>query len=392
VAVSVDEQQLAEAVSRGIEELRFHCTQHDLARFYSALLENTKPAVLRLSDRELSAEALMAIILPLPEVLVADGIRIAGGWPSNRFEPAGRWNAIAVTSRVADVPTPPDSRLAGEGMRLAAAIFEGRPQGLRTGSGAEIVMWGPVASGKTALLAQIFLRSQSSESEWMVRPTPASMNFISDMLKRIQAANSFPAPTAAAGYGVDLGFRLMNKNSKKMAEVTIRDRPGGEFERLDEDTMRLLQRARGLVLLFDHTRDPSQLSREVQLTVLKIYTDLEQQTGTFRRYDPRPVAVCLSKADLLIDGAEDLELARRDPDTFVTRTISPEIVKIVREYYPNSRFFPISSIGVRLQYGVVQRMIFYDEDFGIRVGQAQAPLNLLEPFAWLLEQLEEVRE
>src|SRR5262249_1710328 len=107
--------------------------------------------------------------------------------------------------------------------------------------------------------------------------------------------------------------------------------------------------------------------------------------------DDRPVAVCLSKADLLIRTVDDLHWARTEPDEFVRRYEHMDLKELLHKFrgnYPdNYRFFPISAAGFRVEYGVVESVVFYDENLHPRLAPGGTPLNVMSPFSWLLDQV-----
>jgi hypothetical protein len=251
-----------------------------------------------------------------------------------------------------------------------------------------LVMWGPSSSGKTIFLAQLFVRVKPEGSDWRVRPTDQSVvSHIETLAWRMRSEGAFPAPTTTAN-AQDMGFRLVQISTDRSAEVAIKDRAGALSERLDESSYELIRRADGLLLMFDHTREQNRLLHEVQMTLLKLSTDRATHTGDRNEHrDPRPIAVCLSKADLLIETPDDLKRAREEPDAFVRRHLPPSVIDCVDDHCARTRFFPVSSVGVRVTSGIVEPVLYLDEALEIRIAYLAEPINLLEPFAWLFEQV-----
>ncbi len=105
------------------------------------------------------------------------------------------------------------------------------------------------------------------------------------------------------------------------------------------------------------------------------------------RKDDRPIAVCVSKADVLIESPQDLRRAREDPDGFVREHDRMGLVRALDRFCSNYRLFPVSAAGVLLHRGVIEPMVFYDEKLVPRVRPGGELLNLMEPFTWLLDQV-----
>jgi hypothetical protein len=253
-----------------------------------------------------------------------------------------------------------------------------------------LVMWGPASSGKTMFLSQLFVQIRPG-SQWAVRPASADvMGVVESHTTQLRIRSAFPPPTPIAGQ--TLNFRLVHEPSGREAEIAIKDRAGVESETLDRASFELIREADGLLLMFDHTREPMQLLNEMQLTLMKLDTDRRQAAAIqIGHRDPRPIAVCLTKADLLLQGPGDLERARGAPDAFVRDHLEPKVVACVEEYCAHPRFFPVSSIGVRMRFGVIDPVQFLDESLRLRVAQDGEPLNLLEPFAWLFDEVTRAR-
>lgn len=96
--VAVDEETIGAALERGLDQLRETVDPESLARLYDQLLSGRRPALLAGVRLPLSAEALAALLLPLPRE-IADGLSLAGWIPAERPSPAAmgnRWDVLAV--------------------------------------------------------------------------------------------------------------------------------------------------------------------------------------------------------------------------------------------------------------------------------------------------------
>ena len=101
----------------------------------------------------------------------------------------------------------------------------------------------------------------------------------------------------------------------------------------------------------------------------------------------RSIAVCLSKADTLIENPADLRYACDWPDDFVKAHDRWGLTALFERYCANYRFFPVSAAGVELRHGIAEPNIFYDENLQLRIKAKTQSFNLMQPFEWLIGQL-----
>lgn len=246
-----------------------------------------------------------------------------------------------------------------------------------------VALWGPSAAGKTALLAQLFDRPHR---DWEIFPTPESLPFIKRMQPVLQSNNLFP-PATSVGRPERIVYQFRHKETRDTAILEVEDRAGKDYEDGTEDSQRRLSEADGLVLLFDPLRDREKLAQEVRDT----FQSLHVMNGRGAEKDPRPIAVCLSKADLFIETPADLKRAHDDPEGFVRDRMARGLDETIGRYCERFRLFPVSAAGVRLRHGAVLPAVFYDERLRLRIGQGGSPINLLEPFLWVFEEAEKAR-
>jgi hypothetical protein len=243
-----------------------------------------------------------------------------------------------------------------------------------------LALWGPSAAGKTALLAQLFDRPHG---DWDIFPTPECLPFIERMQPIVQSNNLFP-PATTVGDHERIVYLFRHKKTRATATLHVEDRAGKESEEMNEESQRRLSSADGLVLLFDPLRDRQKLRSEVQVTLQRLHVI----SGRGAEKDPRPIAVCLSKADLMIHGPDDLRRAHEDPEGFVRDRMEPGLAEWIERFCSNFRLFPVSAAGVRVRRGVVEPVVFYDELLRFRIGQGGTPVNLVEPFLWVFQEVE----
>jgi hypothetical protein len=205
---------------------------------------------------------------------------------------------------------------------------------------------------------------------------------------RMKLGNQFPAATRV-GDAVGIEYYFEHRASGIVASLQLEDRAGTESEKLGDakkgDTMSLKERlgaADGLVVLFDPTKETQNLASLVS----RAFESLHVASGRKAGRDPRPIAVCISKADLLINHPDDFRKALESPDDFVRERFA-SVVGVIDRYCSNSRLFPLSAAGVRLRLGIIEPAVFIDEALEPRICPGGLPFNLMAPFTWLLNQL-----
>lgn len=243
-----------------------------------------------------------------------------------------------------------------------------------------LALWGPSASGKTALLAQLFDRPHA---EWDIFPTPEALPFIERMQPIVQSNNMFP-PATTVGEQERIVYLFRHQQTRATARLHVEDRAGVESEQMNEESQLRLSSADGLVLLFDPQRDREKLLAEVRVTLQRLH--VFSRRGAEK--DHRPIAVCLSKADLEIRNLDDLMQAHQDPEGFVRDRMAPGLAYAIERLCSNFRLFPVSAAGVRVRRGVVEPVVFYDELLRFRIGQGGTPINLVEPFLWVYGEIQ----
>lgn len=249
----------------------------------------------------------------------------------------------------------------------------------------DIVLWGPTAAGKTMMLARLYLQSVEFDSPWDILPTPESSQFIADMRNAINRDNLFPQGTPL-GHSEQVVYLFRNRQSGATATLSMVDRAGSHYMELAKPVQEHLAQADGLLLLFDPSREKETLKREVLSTLEHVYVSKGASSGA---KDERPYAVCLSKADTLLKTPEDHDLARREPQQFVIDRIEADLVGWLERFCKNFQLFPVSSVGMRVSQEDLEPVVFFDEKLTQRLAPDARPLNLIEPFSWLLAQLED---
>ncbi len=244
----------------------------------------------------------------------------------------------------------------------------------------QLALWGPSSAGKTALLAQLF-HAVPPDSDWEVLPAAEAQIFVERTRNSLRRENRFPGATAPGGFE-PLRLHFRHRRSGLTATVSVEDRAGVDFEDFAPIGPALAQ-AEGLVMLLDPQNEAALLESFLRRTLER----LSHVRSVTADRDPRPIAVCLTKADLRIRTPEDLALAVLEPETFVRRWLDPRCLAPLGTYCERFRLFPISAIGVRLRWGAVEPVVFVDEQGRERLCLHASPVNLLAPFAWVLEQL-----
>jgi hypothetical protein len=151
----------------------------------------------------------------------------------------------------------------------------------------------------------------------------------------------------------------------------------------------MLRDAQALILVIDPNSAPLIIEQQIRQM-------LDRRAGDDEAHIVNcPVAVCVTKVDEWIERPEEIEEVILHPDAFVrrkmSRAIREELRTVMRRRCPNHRFFPVSSVGVRAESGVVRHVVLRDEQLRLRPTTRGTPLNLTAPFDWIFEQLAEPR-
>jgi hypothetical protein len=251
-----------------------------------------------------------------------------------------------------------------------------------------ITLWGPSRSGKTALLAYLILKLPPAESGWEIFPTAESREEVRRRIKQILKENEFPLGTKEAE-AERISCILRDTKTGTQFPLDTTDQAGILSERMDSALLQSLAECQGIVLLLDWNRGLRET--EIIEALLEIhFKRSESGKSAIGERDERPLAVCLSKVDQFIRNAEDLRRLQDDPDGFVEERLSIELRRRIQQFHNNVRFFPVSSVGLRLHHGCIQKSVFYDEKLLLRVTNQGTPMNIVEPFIWIFEQLRAV--
>ncbi len=395
---------IEKAIVQGLDELARAVSEDGLTEFYANVLAGNRGIAMRGVNEPLSPVALAALLLPLPRK-IADAFCAAAWLPSTWLSESTLqnlrrcWTAIiAAPVPVASVGSEPTAEQIDEARALAGAISARRaPTRVMTERAqaaseptvkpVQLALWGPIAAGKSALLAKLFM--DAKDEQWDVFPTQQSLEFINGMRLRMRTANQFPMATTP-GHVQTIEYVFVHRQHGVTASLQMEDRAGLESEELKDEEIgqyvslrKRLSSADGLVLLFDPMSDEAVLENRV-LRTLELLHVASERTG---RRDPRPMAICVSKADRLIQRPRDFTRALESPDEFVRERVAPVLVSALDRYCGNYRLFPISAAGVRLRHGVIEPAVFIDENFSSRICPGGSSFNLMAPFSWLLNQL-----
>ncbi len=242
-----------------------------------------------------------------------------------------------------------------------------------------IALWGPSAAGKTTLLVQIF-RRRSELRGWEIHPTGSAAEFDDKAFEDAKRHNRFPSATSV-GHVDRVEYTITDLESGRSARVSVEDRAGRDYEKLKPEARDRLLDAAGLLVLIDVAQEPAEVHRHLRRALLAMDSD----RGNPGVKDDRPVAVCLTKIDSMIQSFEDLRRVTKDPSGFALNALDDSLVKELRSYCSQVEFFAISAVGVRSHYGVVEQVVFYDEGLEQRCDPGGSSINLMAPFRWLLE-------
>ena len=401
---ALDPDALAATAAQGLAELRDQLGEDQLALLYARLLAGHRGIFLPQRIEPLGPAALAALMLPLPAD-ISEQLSLIGWLPSSYSDAdklRRQWQLILggaglAHPAAASDPDPTAQQLdrAGDMARAvaqgSAAALSGSPrpvspsQTAPTGGKAplKLTVWGPSGSGKTVFLAQLYWSiSDSSNCDWDIFPGDKGLDFFEQMLDRMNSGNAFPPPTQV-GDKLDIICHLHNRSTGVEATLALVDRAGADYEGLHDDVREELLEADGIVLLLDPTRRDDRILQEITRT----FDRMQLAAGRGIEKDPRPVAVCMTKADERIETPEDYRLATSDFDAFSRPYIEQNLLKHLDRRLSRTSLFPISAAGLHLRHGAIEPVVFYDESLNPRINSGSS-FNLLAPIDWLIREIQ----
>ncbi|MFO1429791.1 MAG: hypothetical protein U1F76_06580 [Candidatus Competibacteraceae bacterium] len=387
-------------VQHAIEVLSSAVSLEALSQFYAAVLAGQRAVALPGLSQPLPAEALGVLLLPLDRAR-ADRFSLINWLPSRQTESKElpqRWEAIlggAAPGLALESPVPSASQWR-QAERMALALSRqapdslieretvslvGEPSAAAVDQAIQLAIWGPSASGKTMLLAQLYLEIHAEKGDWDIYPTQKSLEFI-DRMQEWRINNLFP-PATPVGKKDQIIYEFFNHRTQVKASLLVEDRAGKDYESQEEESRQRMNTAAGLVLLVDPFREQGKLYLELSRLLNRMHVDRQEPEPK----DRRPFAVCISKADFLIESPADYRRACQEPDVFVRDNDRWGLVPLLDRFCSNYRLFPVSAVGVQVRYGVIEPIAFYDENLKLRTGAQGRPFNLMAPFTWLIDQV-----
>jgi hypothetical protein len=245
-----------------------------------------------------------------------------------------------------------------------------------------LTLWGPSGSGKTVFLGQLYWQLSGSQREdWVIFPGETGLDFLELMRDTLYSRNAFP-PGTPPGTSLNIVCHLVHRQTGERVTLALEDRAGVDYEGLHREVQERLLAADGIILLLDPKRQDDRVFSEVTHT----FERLLLAAGRTGEPDPRPVAVCVTKADELIETPDDVRLALSDPAGFAAPHIDQRLLNYLQTRFTRFALFPVSAAGVRMQFGAIEPVVFYDETLRPRINCGQ-PFNLLAPIDWLIRQV-----
>jgi hypothetical protein len=393
----VDPTALADGIDAGLKELRKRFREQDLGDLYALLLAGRRGVFPAERIDALSAAALAALLLPLPRD-IADRLSVIGWLPSTLADLGQlgeRWDLILG----GDIDRYPDTSANVEdghrqlGLTLAEAVYRSDPEALpapaatiqtaaasqRDRKPTRLTLWGPSGSGKTVFLGQLYWQINSAtDGDWEIYPGEHGLDYLQRMRDQMYSRNAFPPPTSL-GDTWQLVCHLKHRRTGRQVTLTLEDRAGADFEAVHEDVLKLLTEADGIILLLDPDREDNKVFKEVSDTFDRILT-LPDRVA---QKEQRPVAVCVTKADTLIEAPADYRLALEEPARFAERHIDRRLLGYMNNRFERFGLFAASAAGVRMQHGAIEPVAFLDETLRPRINTGE-PFNLLAPIDWVI--------
>ena len=214
-------------------------------------------------------------------------------------------------------------------------------------SGQPVLLWGSTRAGKSGVLGALYDLGLTANGEgWSLAPGDAEPA-VTEQLVNLRNAllERAPRPTAPQSHYAPLDITIRKRrNGRTVGRLPLSFvDPAGEFadnvQRLRDSGTELLQRmldARGVIWLFDASNPNADHDA--------IFGQLTTLTGmTGGDLVKTPVALCLSKIDLLSEDA--MQAALRNPADALCRHIGGEIFHLFSRVFESRQCFAISSCG-----------------------------------------------
>ncbi len=401
----LDPAALDRVLRTGTAELRERLRAEDLAALYARLLAGHRGILPSRTIDPLSPAGLAALLLPLPRP-IADRISLIGWLPSSQASLDGlkaHWDLILGNDLAEQPGMPADPAPSPEqqsiGLSLARSVLANDPGAISGGpvptasattaapapEPARLTLWGPSGSGKTVFLGQLYWQlSQSDDADWDIYPGERGLDYFEMLRERMYSANAFP-PGTQAGTTLDIVCHLRHRRTQELVTLSLEDRAGEDYEGLHQEVLDRLLKAHGIILLLDPQRRDDRVFGEISHTFDRILVASGAASGRVAQKDPRPVAVCVTKADELIETPEDYRLAIAEPEAFAQQHVDRRLLGYLESRFARFALFPVSAAGVRMQHGAIEPVVFYDESLRPRINSGR-PFNLLAPVDWLIRQ------
>nr|VFK10231.1 MAG: hypothetical protein BECKLPF1236B_GA0070989_10139 [Candidatus Kentron sp. LPFa] len=252
----------------------------------------------------------------------------------------------------------------------------------------DLAMWGIAEAGKTVLMVQLYLATRSrQQGPWSIFPDKEAEPYMDKLRNILERERRFPPPTLRES-AVPIVYHFQHRQDGRRAQLKLVDRAGALWEEFknDPELIGQLAKAHGLALLVDPFKDPQINLHRIEDTLLALVHARENIVG-----DPRPIAICLTKADAWIRDWKELVQARDDPDAYARERLDilhphSSILQLLLDHCSNIRFFPVSSVGTHAAFGYMKPAAYLDDKLQGRILPGGQPLNIIEPFLWLIEQ------
>ena len=306
-----------------------------------------------------------------------------------------------------------------------------------------IGLWGAPRSGKSTYLSALCIAAQRPVmgNDWSISGCdPASVDFLTESVKRFVREKDFPRPTRAhrtlswrfeGTRHLDPGGRfsglrrMLSASSARRIDdefvVEMQDAPGesfgeGEEAKLADDVQNHLRKADGIVYVFDPIGNADLRTKSFDF----YYDTLERLKATMREDGlmvggrlPHFVSVCVTKFDHpdVFDAAMKAGIIYQEHEgamPVVPSSIAPEFLRslcqddasryvctsLTSDFLPERvGYFATSAVGFHLDNGKFDLGSFSNvTPDGNHFRSAATPINVLEPIISLVRNVRKARE
>ena len=271
-----------------------------------------------------------------------------------------------------------------------------------------IIIWGSKGAGKTSFLGALYFAIKKNNN-WTIVPVNEHSNiFIQKIHDQMIDNKEFPLPTDPNDidkvFTFEIGKNRTNaitkmmykfrKGSYKKIETSFIDAAGEFFEDPEKEKefknyiSNNINNVQGILCLIDPDRaDSNSDDNKSYFSLLfdnlsKVRSILVSSSSKSSNLDkiPIPIAICLTKMDV-----KERKEYINSPESFAKNIMGDIAYKLIQNYFDPDliKYFACSSVGFTEDGGpnIILNSEGIDRPFEVK------PVNVIEPFEWLMKKI-----